>query len=128
MVKYVTAEEILIIHSRIIDSIGGTHGVRDIGRIASAVARPKQQINKKDLYQTLFDKAAVYFEILAFHHPFTDGNKRTAIAVVARFLFLNKYTLSVSNREMERFVLDAVSKKYDLSTLAKWFKKKARKM
>lgn len=128
MVNYVTAEEILFIHARIIDLIGGTHGIRDIGRIASMAARPKQQMRGKDLYASLFDKAAVYFEVSAYHHPFVDGNKRTAIAVAIRFLFKNGYKLSVSDSETERFVLDAVSKKHDISTLSKWFRKKTRKI
>ena len=128
MIVYVTAEEVLLIHSRIIDLTGGTHGVRDIGRIASAVMRPKQQISGKDLYPSLFDKTAVYFEVLAYHHPFTDGNKRTAIAVAERFISLNQHTLLITNRGMVNFVLDAVAKKYDILTLAQWFKKHAKRI
>ena len=73
-------------------------------------------------YLTVFDKAVVYFESCARHHVFIDGNKRTAIALAARFLFLNGYELKATNRTLENFVLDAVVKRYDISVIAVWFK------
>jgi len=125
---YVPREEILIIHARIIDTTGGVHGVRDIHRVRSVAERPKMQFSGKDLYPTVFDKAAAYFESIAFDHPFTDGNKRTAITLAARFLFLNGYELKTTNKALETFVLDAVVQKRKLDTIAKWFKKHSKKI
>lgn len=125
---YVSAEDILIIHARIIDETGGAHGVRDTNLIASIVERPKMQFGGKDLYATLFDKAAVSFESCARHHAFGDGNKRTAIAIAARFLFLNGYELRAGNRELEKFVLDAVARKWEIGRISRWLEKHARKI
>lgn len=121
--KYFEPEDILVIHARIIDATGGSHGVRDVGIIASAADRPKAGFGGKDLYPTVFDKAAAYFESIAFFHPFIDGNKRTAIATAARFLFLNGHILGASNTALEKFVLDAVTKKYKIKVIASWLKK-----
>lgn len=121
--KYLEAEDILVIHARIIDATSGSHGVRDVGVVASSAHRPKASFGGKELYVTVFDKAASYFESIAFFHPFVDGNKRTAIATAARFLFLNGYILEVSNSALEKFVLDAVVKKYELKVIADWFQK-----
>lgn len=125
--RYLSHEEVLIIHAKIIDGTGGAHGVRDMHLLASIAERPKMQFGGRDLYPFVFDKAAAYFESTAFHHVFVDGNKRTAIAIATRFLFLNEYDVDVLNDELEHFVLDAVVKKYDLKMIAAWFKIHSRK-
>lgn len=124
---YLTPEEILILHARIIDATGGAHGVRDLGRILSASQRPKVRFVGKDLYRTIFDKAAAYFESITFDHPFVGGNKRTGLAVAARFLFLNGHVLVASNKALEKFAVNAVVKKYTKVRLSKWFKEHANK-
>ena len=125
---YFTTEEILVVHARIIDKTGGMHGVRDVNLLGSLAERPKMQFGVKELYQTVFDKAAAYFESCAYHHVFTDGNKRTAIAIAARFLFLNGWELSASNTAAEKFVLAAVGKKYPLKKIAEWLRTHSKKI
>lgn len=126
--RYLPAEEILVMHARIVDATGGVHGVRDTGRILSAVERPKMQFAGKEFYPTVFDKAAAYFESIAFDHPFVDGNKRTALAVAARFLYLNGYELAATNQALERFATAAVKKKYAKDIVSSWLRKRVRKM
>lgn len=121
--EYLPPEEILVIHARILDKSGGAHGVRDMNLLGSIAERPKMQIGGRDLYPTVFDKAAVYFGSCARHHAFVDGNKRTAIAIVARFLYVNGYTFKTTNKILENFVLDAVVRKYNIEKIAAWFKK-----
>src|SRR3989344_2210024 len=119
--KYVSGEEILILHSELIDETGGSHGVRDAGLLISIAEKPKMQFGGKELYKGIFKKAATYLESLAKFHIFIDGNKRTAITVGARFLFLNGYELTATNKEVEDFVIEVVIKKLDLKTIADWF-------
>ena len=126
--RYLAPEEILVVHARIVDATGCVHGARDIGRILSASERPKLRFDGNDLYSTVFDKAAAYFESVAFDHPFVDGNKRTALAVAARFLHLNGYELTATNQALERFAITAVRNKYAKDTVSSWFRKHARKM
>ena len=126
--RYLTGEEILVIHARIVDKTVGLHGIRDMHLLGSLVERPKMQFGGKDLYDGIFRKAAAYFELCAYHHVFMDGNKRTAFAMAARFLFTNGLDLTVSNPEVERFVLDAVVNKFDLKVIADWLKKHSRKI
>lgn len=126
--QYITGQEALVIHARIIDTTGGLHGVRDIHLLQSLLERPKMSFGGRDLYRDVFDKAAAYFESCAYHHIFIDGNKRTAIALAARFLFLNGCELSASNREVEVFALRAVEKKIDVSTISAWLKKHSQRI
>lgn len=125
---YLNPEEILVIHARIIDATGGSHGVRDVLRIASMTERLKMRFGGKDLYSTIFTKVAALFHSCAMDHSFVDGNKRTAIAIAARFLFLNGYELSATNSILEKFVLKAVIKKFDIKSIAAWFKKHSKKL
>ena len=56
----ISTEEILTIHKTLIDSFGGSHGVRDFESLESALARPFQTYDNADLYQTSLDKAAAF--------------------------------------------------------------------
>lgn len=125
--RYLTGEELLILHAELINRTGGAHGVRDTGLLLSVVERPKMSFGGSQLYPSVFSKAAAYFESIAMHHVFTDGNKRTAFVAAARFLHLNGYELTMSNTEVEKFVLRAVREKVPLKSIAGWFKKHARK-
>lgn len=125
--KYLTAEEILVLHSRIIEETGGLHGVRDSGLLSSAVERPKGRFGGRELYLGVFEKATVYTEAIAQHHVFVDGNKRTALAVAARFLFINDYEFSATQKDLEKFALDVAQKKLASGAIAGWLKKHSRK-
>ena len=125
--KYLKGEDILIIHARIIDATGGLHGVRDVNLLASLVERPKSEFGGKEQFRGVFQKAAVYLESITQYHTFVDGNKRTAVASAARFLGLNGYELTATNKEVEKFVLRVVTDKLDIKTIASWFKKHSRK-
>lgn len=126
--KYLSAEEILAIHSEIIDKTGGLHGIRDIGLLKSIAEKARMKFGGKELYRGVFKKAAVYLQSLVHYHIFIDGNKRTGIASAGRFLFINGCELIASNKKLESFVLKVAVKKFDLDIIAKWFKKYSRKI
>lgn len=121
--KYLTPQDILVIHARIIDAIGGSHGIRDTGLLASLAERPKASFGGKEMYSGILEKAAVYLESLVHYHVFVDGNKRTSIAAAARFLFLNGYSLQANNKQIESFVLKAAKEKLQVETITVWLKK-----
>lgn len=62
MTAYLTTQEILFIHARLIETIGGEHGVRDLGLLESAVARPQATFDGESLYPDLFQKAAALMQ------------------------------------------------------------------
>lgn len=120
MTTYLTAQQVLFIHARMIATTGGEHGVRDIGLLASAVARPQATFDKTDLYPDLFQKAAALMASLAQNHPFVDGNKRTAIAAAALFLRQNGFRLETTNDELERFTLSVTNERISVAQIAAW--------
>lgn len=120
--KLLTAEQVLFIHARIISETGGSHGLRDLGLLESAIARPNASFEGKDLYLSLFDKAAALAHSLIKNHPFTDGNKRTGVAAAALFLRRNDYELSAATFELETITLKIAVENLSLEALANWFR------
>lgn len=88
MNRYLSFDEIVEINAEMIRQFGGTHGLRDIGALESAVARPQS-----GYYADVVEEAAALFESLSQNHPFLDGNKRTAITATAVFLMMNGWRL-----------------------------------
>ena len=126
--NYLTPEQVLFIHYRIIEETGGSHGIRDISLLQSAVARPESSFDGKDLYTDLVTKAASLMHSIIKNHPFVDGNKRTAITSALIFLLRNGLRVTASNRELELFTLSVASKDVELTEIAGWFKKHSKKI
>ena len=63
--KYLTAEQVLFLHDRLIEETGGEHGVRDLGLLKSALARPKAGFGQTEFFPDLMRKAAVLLDSLA---------------------------------------------------------------
>jgi len=119
--EYLTPEQVLFLHSRLVSETGGAHGVRDLGMLLSALGRPQATFEDKELYPDLFTKTAALMDSLVRNHPFVDGNKRTAITSAGIFLWINGYQLTVENREMVRFTLACAQSQLSLEEIAEWF-------
>ena len=120
--KYLTPEQVLFIHSRLVAETGGSHGVRDLGLLESAVARPKATFDGKELYPDLFMKAAALMDSLINNHPFVDGNKRTGVTAAGLFLRITDRKLSTSSKVLEAVTLRVATKDLDIAELADWLK------
>ena len=122
MIRYLLPEQVLFIHSRLIQSTGGAHGILDLSMLLSALGRPQATFDGNDLYGDLFSKATSLMDSLIRDHPFVDGNKRTAIAAAALFMQLNGYSLVVANEEMARFTLACAQSKVTLEEISAWMR------
>jgi death-on-curing protein len=122
MTAYLTAEQVLFIHARLIAETGGMHGVRDLGLLLSAIARPQATFDEQDLYPNLFLKAGALLESLVGNHAFVDGNKRTAITSTGLFLRINGYRLTADNQQLEAFTLQCAQRLISLEQMAMWLK------
>lgn len=120
---YLSAENILYYHFRLIEDYGGSHGVRDDSRLKSVVEAPKQEAFGIEQYPTVFDKAAVYARNIIADHLFIDGNKRSGITSASVFLMKNKYKITASQKDLEDFAVKIAVDKCDIPEIAKWFKK-----
>jgi death-on-curing protein len=91
-VIYLTLAEVLAFHDVLIEEFGGATGVRDLGALESALFRPRT-----GYYRDVVEEAAALFESLVQNHPFVDGNKRVAFAVMDVFLRMNGQVLEVDD-------------------------------
>ncbi|ULA64833.1 MAG: Toxin Doc [Nitrospira sp.] len=121
---YLSVEQVLFLHDRLIEETGGQHGVRDLGGLDSALARPQAAFGDTEFYPDVFSKAAVLLDGLTRNHPFIDGNKRISISTAALFLQTNGYRLTATNHDLEEFTLHVTTMKPGLDQIADWFKGK----
>jgi death-on-curing protein len=94
------------IHQILIESHGGSFGVRDKSLLESAINRPFSTFDNSDLYPTPIEKAAAILESILINHPFIDGNKRTGY-VLARLILLEN-GLDISARTSSLWAQTAV--------------------
>jgi death-on-curing protein len=119
-VKYLSVEEILRLHFQIIEDFGGSHGVRDENRLKSVIAAPKQEVFGREQYSTIYEKAAVYLRNIIGDHPFSDGNKRTALTVCGIFLSRNGKILAVDPNDLENFTVKVATDHLSIADIAEW--------
>lgn len=95
---WLTLEECLALHDLMLAYYGGATGVRDMGLLLSALARPQQLLAYAK--PTMPELAAAYVSGLVRNHPFVDGNKRTGFMLGAGFLERNGYRFVASEVEV----------------------------
>lgn len=125
--KFLTVQDLSLIHIQIIDASGGSQGVRDNGRLESAVASLRQAVFGEELYPTIFDKAAVLVRAIIADHPFIDGNKRTAMMSALVFLNLNGFdTKKLQDQKLEDFAVQLAVEHLDIAAIAAWLQAHSR--
>ena len=98
-------EQIIQLHQEIIEETGGVSGIKDEGLLESALFAPFQSFDGKDLFPSVYQKAARLGYGIASDHPFIDGNKRTGAHVMLIFLSLNRIDLIYTQEELSNMFL-----------------------
>jgi len=111
----------LATHGEQLAEHGGAAGVRDIGMLESAMARPLNLVAYED--PDIADLAAGYAFGIARNHPFIDGNKRTAAVVSETFLGLNGHILDCADVELVTIFLALAAGELTAEALADWFRR-----
>jgi len=109
---------VIDVHAEQLALFGGPDGVRDLGLLGSALARPlnKFAYGESDL-ATL---AAAYAFGIARNHPFVDGNKRAAFASIIVFLGLNGIDFDVAPENATAMVLSLAAGEVSEESVARW--------
>ena len=117
-IRFLSVDEVLAIHERLVSRFGGTAGVRDLGLLESALYRPQT-----GYYRDLAETAAALFESLLMNHPFVDGNKRVAFFAADVFLRLNGWKLRVEAADAHRFLIGLLDEgEADYQHLLPWIR------
>jgi death-on-curing protein len=113
---YPTVAEAIEIHRQLIDEFGGSHGLRDRGRLEAAIFRPQM-----GYYNDLAEEAAALMESLANNHAFIDGNKRISFALTDTFLRLNGHYLEVDPVAAYKFITETIGRgEFRFRILQEW--------
>lgn len=121
---WVALEAAVAMHAEQLAEHGGGEGVRDKGLLESAMARAENLAahGKPDAA----DLAAAYAYGIAHHHPFVDGNQRTAAVVGETFLMLNGRELDASDAELVVAFLALAAGELSEGEMADWFRQHLR--
>jgi death-on-curing protein len=113
---YPTLDEVLILHSMLVQRYGGEPGIRDLGMLDAALHRPRS-----GYYRSLSEQAAALLQSLSNNHAFIDGNKRVAFATTVIFLRLNGFQLHATADEAEAFLIeDVIQSRAPVDEIAAW--------
>jgi death-on-curing protein len=105
-IRYLSLEEAEWFHDRILELTGGERGDLAKGNLEFALERARDVGEGLDREKAVVKKAAFLLYSLVTHHPFINGNKRTAFEVVKAFLELNGYILRVKTDEIYGLLSD----------------------
>jgi death on curing protein len=111
---------VLALHDEQLAEHGGSPGVRDVGLLSSALARPQNQVAYGD--PSVFDLAAAYAFGIIRNHPFMDGNKRTGFLAAYVFLDLNGWELMAHEDEAVAAVLALAAGEIQEAGFSEWLK------
>jgi len=122
----ISEKEALEIHAILIERFGGSNGVRDKELLDSALNRPFQTFDGKELYPTPTEKAAAILESIVKNHPFVDGNKRTGY-VLSRLILMNERLEIYAEQEQKyQFVISISTGELSFDQIKEWFEKNSR--
>jgi len=120
--RYLNLGEILFLHEKIIETSGGSYGIRNMGGLESALALPRQSFGDIELYPSIIDKAAIICFSIINNHPFIDGNKRVGHAAMETFLVLNGMEISAGVDDQEKIILNMASGQIKHEEFVLWLK------
>lgn len=105
------------------EASGGASGLSDESLLLSALNRPFQTFDNKELYPSVIDKASALFQSIIINHPFIDGNKRMAYAFMHILLSEAGFTITASEDEKYNFVIEASKGNMDFEAIKNWILK-----
>ena len=118
-----TIQDIYELHKQLENAFILSSGVRDENLLASAVNTPFQTFMGNDLYPSLYDKAAQLCYGIANNHPFTDGNKRTALHSMYVYLIINGFDIMATQQDVENMIIDVATGNMTNTELVQWLQK-----
>ena len=124
---WIEEHDVFALHDRLLALDGGAAGVRDVGLLQSALARP-QQLHAYGDNPGILEMAAACTVGIVRNHPFMDGNKRTGFVVGVLFLEMNGYRFTATEEAATRAVLSFAAGTLDEIGFAAWMRASAKRV
>lgn len=120
--RWINERALLLLHNETLAEHGGLAGVRDLGLLDSALARPRN-LHAYEPESDLARLAAAYGFGLARNHPFNDGNKRAAFLAIGLLLQINGLELTADPAESIAVILSLAEGSLSETKLAEWIRR-----
>lgn len=118
--QFLTLEQVLKLHKRVIEQSGGSMGIRNQEGLESALAQPCMSYADQELYPTLIEKVAALGFSLINNHRFVDGNKRIGHAAIEVTLLMNGYEIQADVDTQETVILAVAASKMNRQAFLEW--------
>lgn len=120
---WIRLDAVLAMHEEALAEHGGPSGVRDMGLLESALARPKNLFAYAEHSPSLAQLAASYAKGIVANHPFVDGNKRAAFLVSLTFLLRNGFVVTAPKEDRVLTFWHLADGTLSEEQLAAWFER-----
>lgn len=117
---FLTVEEIIDLHKKLIQTSGGLDGLRDKGLLESAVNGVFASFDDIERYPSIKEKAARYAYALTNNHAFVDGNKRIGVFVMLMTLTLNDVKIHYTQQELVTLGLSIANGSTGYDDILRW--------
>jgi death-on-curing protein len=117
-----TKQQIILLHTQMIQQSGGSDGICDEGMLDSAINQPFQTFDDMELYPSVIDKAVRLGYGLITDHPFIDGNKRIGTHAMLVSLAINGIELQYDDEDLIDLILKIAAGQADDRVLDAWVK------
>jgi len=121
---WTNAEQVILLHAKIISASGGLDGLRDANALEAAIAAPLQTFGGEELFKSDIEKIARLGYGLAANHAFVDGNKRIGALMTQLLLSWNGYQISLKKGELADMFIAIADNKATEKDLLKWITEK----
>lgn len=118
---WIEERDAVAIHDRLLAHHGGATGLRDLGLLQSALARPRQHYAYAKTPDVV-EMAALYTAGVVRNHPFVDGNKRTGFVIGVLFLELHGFDFKASEEDALQAVMALAAGTLDEARYTEWLR------
>ena len=119
---WITVEDVIRLHSQVIQATGGMDGIRDHSALESAVCAPLQTFGGQELFPSEIEKIARLGYGLASNHAFVDGNKRIGALMAQLLLQWNGYRLELEAGELADMFISIADNTANERDLLEWIR------
>lgn len=121
---WISRDLLIAMHDEQLAEHGGASGIRDVGLLESALARPLNVAAYSDA--TVQQLAASLCYGLVKNHPFIDGNKRAGFVALETFMELNGWELFADDAACVVDTLRVAASEMSESDLTAWITSNSR--
>ncbi|MBU3190305.1 type II toxin-antitoxin system death-on-curing family toxin [Clostridium bowmanii] len=115
--------EVLEIHEMLINASGGSHGIRDIELLKSALENAFQTFDGCELYDDDITKISSIAYSVINNHSMIDGNKRLGITLMGVLCKLSNIKLKYNQSELVELGLKIAQKEYLKENIEDWIRR-----